>query len=162
MKKTVKKEETKTIKKFDIKEFIKKLDKKKMIYGLLALIIIVAIIIVIVKINTKEVDGITYNEEKDIYEINNGKIVIEDDFEISYNVVTKKYKISGTVTNKTKKDYKNLELTFEFYNQEKEIIDTVTKTIKEIKANDKTNMEFELDETSVLIYDYKITNVKTK
>ena len=162
MKKVVKKEEQKSIKKIDIKEFIKNIDKKKVLYGVCALILLIVLIIIIVKANTKEVDGITYNEEKDIYEINDGKIVIEDDFEISYNVVTKKYKISGTITNKTKKDYKNLELTFEFYNQEKEVIDTVAKTVKEIKANDKTNMEFEIDETSVLIYDYKIVNVKTK
>lgn len=142
---------------------IKNIDKKKLLLGVgVVVVVLLAIIITIVLLNNKKADEITYNEKKDIYEINDGKIIIEDDFEISYNVVTKKYKISGTVTNKTKKDYENLELTFEFYNQEKEVIDSVTKTVKKIKANNKTNMEFEMDETSVLIYDYKIVDVKTK
>ena len=112
-----KKEIVEETKKFDIKKIIEKIDLKKVLYGVGILAILAAIIVAIVLISNRPVDEITYNEEKDIYEIDNGKIVIEDDFEISYNVVDKKYKISGTVTNKTKKDYKNLELKFEFYNQ---------------------------------------------
>lgn len=158
----MKKEKIEEMKKFDIKKIMEKINLKMVLCGVGILVILVAIIVAIVLISNRPVDEIKYNEEKDIYEIDNGKIVIEDDFEISYNVVDKKYKISGTVTNKTKKDYKNLELTFEFYNQEKELISSTTKTVEEIKANDKTNMEFLIDETSVLIYDYKIVSVKTK
>ena len=146
----------------EIKDFLKNIDKKKILYGIGILIILISVIIAIVIVNNKQLESIEYNEKKDIYEINNGKIIIEDDFEISYNVTNKKYKISGTITNKTKKDYKNVELTFEFYNQEKELIDSTKKTVKEIKANGKTNMEFELEETAVLIYDYKIVDVKIK
>ena len=146
----------------EIKDFFKNIDKKKILYGIGILIILISVIIAIVIVNNKQLESIEYNEKKDIYEINNGKIIIEDDFEISYNVTNKKYKISGTITNKTKKDYKNVELTFEFYNQEKELIDSTKKTVKQIKANGKTNMEFELEETTVLIYDYKIVDVKIK
>ena len=157
------------MKKFDLKKikdsiqkFVKNMDRKKALIGAGILVVLVALIVTIILISNRKVDTIEYNEKKDIYEIENGKIVIEDDFEISYNVVDKKYTISGTITNKTKKDYKNLELTFEFYNQEKELIDTTKKTVKEIKAKGKTNMKFTLDEKSVLIYDYKIVDVKTK
>lgn len=141
---------------------IKDISTKELLYGVGVLVVLVAVIVTIVIISNNNANTIKYNEKKDIYEIDNGKIVIEDDFEISYNVVSKEYKISGTITNKTKKDYKDLELTFEFYNQEKELIDSTTKTVKEIKAKEKTNMEFTIEDTSVLIYDYKIVDVKTK
>lgn len=147
-------------------KFKNKLVENKKI-ALIAVAIIVVIIVAIIVIsninNNKEVTKLDYNKETDTYEIGGGKIVIEDDFEIGYDVVTKKYTVYGTITNKTDKEYKELELKFEFYNQKKEVIGDATKTIKNLKANDKTDMKFSLDkQPSQMIYDYKIVDVKAK
>lgn len=139
-------------------------NKKIALIAVAIIVIIIVAIIVISNINSnKEVTKLDYNKETDTYEIGGGKIIIEDDFEIGYNVVTKKYTVYGTITNKTDKEYKELELKFEFYNQKKEVIGDATKTIKNLKANDKTDMKFSLDkQPSQMIYDYKIVDVKAK
>lgn len=139
-------------------------NKKIALIAVAIIVIIIVAIIVISNINSnKEVTKLDYNKETDTYEISGGKIIIEDDFEIGYDVVTKKYTVYGTITNKTDKEYKELELKFEFYNQKKEVIGDATKTIKNLKANDKTDMKFTLDkEPSQMMYDYKIVDVKAK
>lgn len=139
-------------------------NKKIALIAVAIIVIIIVAIIVISNINSnKEVTKLDYNKETDTYEIGGGKIIIEDDFEIGYDVVTKKYTVYGTITNKTDKEYKELELKFEFYNQKKEVIGDATKTIKNLKANDKTDMKFSLDkQPSQMIYDYKIVDVKAK
>lgn len=139
-------------------------NKKIALIAVAIIVIIIVAIIVISNINSnKEVTKLDYNKETDTYEIGGGKIIIEDDFEIGYDVVTKKYTVYGTITNKTDKEYKELELKFEFYNQKKEVIGDATKTIKNLKANDKMEMKFTLDkEPSQMMYNYKIVDVRAK
>lgn len=158
-KKEVETKETKT--KVEKKnEESNKMPKNKVIMAVIIIAVILVLIFVLVP--KKDEAKLNYDSDKDVYEIENGKIIIEDDFIVSYNVKTKQYTLTGTVTNKTKKDYNNLELTFEFYDQQKNAISKTTKKIEKIKANGKVEMKFALDDTTVPIYDYKIIEAKVK
>ena len=164
MKKETKKvEETKEVvekkDKVEVKEEKKEESNKKV---LLLIGVVIVVLVVIFLFPKSDEAKVNYDSKKDIYEIENGKIIIEDDFVVSYNVKTKQYTLTGTVTNKTKKEYKNLELTFEFYDQQKNTIGKTTKKIEKIKANGKVEMKFALDDTKVPIYDYKIIKAEVK
>lgn len=167
MKKETKKvEETKEVvekkDKAEVKEEKKEESNKKVLLLIGVVIVVIVVLLVIFLFPKSDEAKVNYDSKKDIYEIENGKIIIEDDFVVSYNVKTKQYTLTGTVTNKTKKEYKNLELTFEFYDQQKNTIGKTTKKIEKIKANGKVEMKFALDDTKVPIYDYKITKAEVK
>lgn len=134
------------------------LSRPTVIVTIIVLIVLIAVVICCICLKQSQNGKLNYNEETGIYTIN--AIEVKNNGGLTYNVNTHKYVLPLIVVNNKSNEYSKVTFTMEFYDSEGNTLMEVTKSIDNLQANEEKEISLDCGESQLLVYDYRITDIK--